>query len=170
MVVLLAGSAGALAQGLPNENLPGNSPSLPNSNLPGTMPDNNPITLPSTDTTPSVIVPGQEFYRDTNLPIRNPSVPPTPEQLEAMRTPEDRLNEQLQRSEQAVQDAKDEATKARDEAAAARDEASKARDEAADLRQQLEEAQNPTDNAGGGANPSATGAAATGGDQTTLNQ
>ncbi|MDB4965245.1 MAG: hypothetical protein JWN44_934 [Myxococcales bacterium] len=49
LIALTVGSVIAQAD-LPNANLPGNSPTLPNSDLPGSVPNDNPIALPSTDT------------------------------------------------------------------------------------------------------------------------
>ena len=44
---------------LPNENLPGNSPTLPNSNLPGPVTPDQPIMLPNTDSGGSQVTEAQ---------------------------------------------------------------------------------------------------------------
>jgi hypothetical protein len=144
-IVLLV-PAGALAQ-LPNENLPGNSSSLPNSNLPGSMPNNNPVTLPNTDTTPSVIQFGSQqqiFDPETNLPTRNPTSPPTPEEQAAAQQAEKGRSEELERARTEAQQARDDAVAAREESAKAREDAAAARDEAAQLRKRLDEITAPT--------------------------
>src|SRR5437762_13805326 len=81
-VCLLGPAAAAAKADLPNANLPGNSPSLPNSNLPGSMPTDNPITLPSSETSRAVVQPGQErlYEPDSKPPSRNPTAPPSPDE------------------------------------------------------------------------------------------
>jgi hypothetical protein len=120
---------------LPNANLPGNSPTLPNSNLPGSLPTDNPIYLPNTDTSRAVIAPGQDlvFPEGSNVPVRNPSAPLTPEERAALPpSPQ----EQLSAAQREAEAAKAEAVEAREQAAEAREEAARAREEAAKLREE----------------------------------
>jgi hypothetical protein len=118
----------ALGTDLPNANLPGNSPSLPNANLPGSLPNDNPISLPNSDTTPSVWHYGADTFTPEGLPLRNPTLPPTPAEIEAAQAPQRAFEDQL--------------NAARDDAAAAREDAARAREDAANAR---EEAQPPAE-------------------------
>jgi hypothetical protein len=138
-VGLLPLRAGAQSADLPNENLPGNSPTLPNSNLPGSMPDDNPVSLPNTDTSRAVIQPFDAeavlYPPGSNVPVRNPSVPPTP--LETVQEQQRAAQEaELARQAAVLEAARLEAQLARDQAAAAQAEAAAARDEAAAARDQ----------------------------------
>jgi hypothetical protein len=131
-LVVLAGTA--TAQDLPNANLPGNSPTLPNSNLPGPLPTNNPITLPNTDTSQAVQVPFLDrlFQPGTNVPDRNPTIPPTPpEEAAATDRQIGELQREVESSRAETAAARAEADEARQEASAAREAAAAAQAEAA---------------------------------------
>jgi hypothetical protein len=133
----------ALTADLPNANLPGNSPTLPNSNLPGVMPNDNPIYLPNSDTTPSVIQWGQPpgYWLPDGLPAFNPTKPLTPAEVQAIYEPQQKpLEEELYRAREDAAAARDEAARAREDAANAREDAADARDEAASLREESEQA------------------------------
>jgi hypothetical protein len=133
---LLVGVAAFAQADLPNANLPGNSPSLPNSNLPGSMPTDNPIYLPDSDTSPAVghYGPSAIFQPGSNLPLRNPTLPPSPDEQAAARPQDERQQLQLLTTMRELAAAREQAAKAHEEAAAAKDEAAAARDEAAAAR------------------------------------
>jgi hypothetical protein len=119
---------------LPNANLPGNSPTLPNSNLPGSLPTDNPISLPSSDTTPSVVQPWSPYvFPFGNLPVRNPTVPPTPDELVAI---DEESQRRLNDAELAARTIRDSAA-AREDAAAARENAAAAREDSAAVREDV---------------------------------
>jgi hypothetical protein len=128
-VLLVSSTAQAT---LPNENLPGNSPSLPNSNLPGSMPTDNPVYLPNTDTSRAVIpfTPQPGFAPGANVPERNPTLPPSEAEVQAV-SERDQLIQSLNAARQEAANANKEAEAARADAADARDQAAAARVQAA---------------------------------------
>ena len=138
--IALAPAALAYESDLPNANLPGNSATLPNSNLPGSMPTDNPISLPSTDTSSAVTEPGQDllFPPGSNVPLHNPTLPPTEEQLEASRAWQNRGGiADLKAAQDQAANAQTEAAEARNEALNAQNEAAAAREDAANARAEV---------------------------------
>lgn len=143
LLVIVGAPLSARAQAdLPNANLPGNSPTLPNSNLPGSLPTDNPISLPSSDTTPSVVQfwSPYVFPLGSNLPVRNPTVPPTPDELVAIDVETRRRLNDADLAARAIRDsaaARENAAAVRENVAAVRENAAAAREDSAAAREDV---------------------------------